>query len=69
MNEILAQLVGQLAFLEEDVHQLPGLGLEQVEVAAGGRVLQVGQQRLGPVLEEIIQLRVDSFELGYCRWP
>ena len=46
------------------VHQLARLRLEQAQVAHGGRVFQVGQQRLGPVFSQGIEFAVQGIEHG-----
>jgi hypothetical protein len=62
MDEVLIEVVGQRAFLDEAVHELAQLRLEQAQVVLGSRVLEIGKQRLDPVPHQLVEFAVQAVE-------
>ena len=54
MNEILIDLVRQGPLFDKTINQFLWLGLEQIQIALGRRILQVGQQSLSPVFNQFV---------------
>ena len=58
---------GRIRFLMKPSISLRGLGLEQTQIVLGGRIFEVGEQCLSPVLDQRIELTIQGVERGRRR--
>ncbi len=67
LDQIVADLVGELLRPEEALHRRLLLAGQQVDTLPGRGVLQVVQQGPGPVLHQSVKLLVDLLEDRHAR--